>query len=321
MVRALVSAAEVSNITRTHADRLHDLGRRLGCTADEATQLAEESSAELVEALVRRPESVGDLVGGLFARGRLLAIRQRNGRHGPAPNEVDAASPGLAHASAQSDAVQAALDLLPDTQRCAALIRDSYGLTLPQASVALDLEPLETARSLALARLALIAQLDNSAPVSLAGHDVAVGDLGQLADGTAAAGGRFAALRRHVAGCAVCAGVLDAQTRGAAMLSALPVLQLSDNDRAPLLQRSAARAAELLPSAEQIRREIERGNERTPLLSPLLIGLAILLAVLLGGLLGAVLAGGVKASNGQRCIPLPAHPCSISATRNASSRA
>lgn len=315
MVRALVSAVDVTNVTRTYADRLHDLGSRLGCAPAAAADVAEESAAELVEALARRPETVGDLVGGLFARCRLLALRARIAQ--TATSDASARAPGATHGAS----VDTALERLPDTQLCAALVRDSYGLTLPQASVALGLEPLEVARSLALARLALIASVDGTSPLSVAGHDVAVGDLGQLADGTAAAGGRFAALRRHVSGCAVCAAVLDVQTRGAAMLSALPVLGLTATDREQFLRRSTARAAELLPSAEQVRREIEQGYERTPLLSPLLVGVAVLLAILLGGLLGALLAGGAKASNGQPCPAAQAHPCSISAARNASSRA
>lgn len=322
MVRALVSAEDVNSITRTHADRVYDLARRLGRAPEESAGVVEHAAVELIEDLARRPETVGDLVGGLFARARAGAHRG-----GGAPGDGTAAPPadrqpgGALRAGEQGAAVRAALEQVPEPQRFAVLVRDRYGLTPEQAAVACDREPAETARTVALGRIALVAAVEGGTPASLAGHDVAVGDLGQLADGTAPAGGRFGTLRRHVAGCALCAAVLDVQTRGAAMLAALPLNGPGDQVRSQLLQRAAARATALLPTAEQVRREIEYGYGRAPLISPLVIAIALLLALLIGGVAGVLLArGGTHRTGAGAPGGAGAQPCSISATRNASSR-
>lgn len=294
MVKALVSAAAVTSAVRAQADRVHDAARRLGCTDAEATDVTTHAITALLDDLDHRPGDVRDLVGGLFARAWEPARRTRQSptialrSPTPPPDAPDS----VLQSAAQSVAVHRALSSLPDLQRVAVLVRDSYGLDLEQTAVALLLDPPEAARTVALGRLALTATFDDENPISLAGHDVAVGDLGQLSDGSAPPSGRFAALRRHVSGCALCASVLFAQSRAHEMLSALPVLALPEQDRETLLRDAEQRAALLLPTAEEVRRRLEEGSSRRPLVPPVLVVGLIVVAILLGLGIGALAGGG-----------------------------
>jgi DNA-directed RNA polymerase specialized sigma24 family protein len=296
VVKALVSAAAAAATLRGYADRAHDAARRLGCTETEATEAARDAAIALIQDLERRPETVRDLVGGLFARVRDRALAARHSReYRPAaapmaPQPSDDAPTAALRSAAQSAAVDAALASLSDDERFCLLVRDSYGLTVHQAGVAIGVDPLEAARAVALARLALVAALEQADPITLAGHDTAVGDLGQLADGSAPAGGRFAALRRHVSGCALCASVLDAQTRAAAMLSALPVLALPDAPRRELLDHGEHLAAAALPTEEQVRIELDEGSVRRPLVPLWLVVGLVAAGCLVGVAIGSLLA-------------------------------
>lgn len=278
-MRALVSADDVAAVLTAHVDRAHDAAVRLGCRDGDAVDLTADSAAELIEALWRRPETVGDLVGGLYARTRLLAER----RVGQGPGD------GFGPGAPPDEEAGAALAALPEQRRLGVLLVDSYGLSLEQAAIGVGLDVPETARSVALGRLAVAAIIDGQRAPSLAGHDVAVGDLGQLADGSAARGGRFATLRRHVAGCATCAGVLAAQTRGRSLVAGLPVLVLDTSTRADLLDRAGIRARAVLPTAEQIQAELDGRAPRQRLLPASLVVLVLLVAAVLGGVTGALL--------------------------------
>ncbi|HEY5335293.1 MAG TPA: hypothetical protein VIJ71_04655, partial [Mycobacteriales bacterium] len=251
-MRALVSASDVVAVLTEHVDRVHDAARRLGCSGDEAFEVTRTASAGLIDDLAQQPETVGDLVGGLYARGRTSATRLRRG--GGAPVSYDATGTMLDRAETAD--VEAALFDLPERRRLGVLLVDAYALTVDQAAVGLGLDAAETARTVALGRLALVADLDGGDAPSLLGHDVAVGDLGQLADGSAPAGGRFATLRRHVASCAVCAEVLAAETRGRALVAALPIHAPDEEDRADLLARASSRASTVLPSADEVQAEL-----------------------------------------------------------------
>lgn len=293
MVRALVSAEAVNDVVRSHANRANDAARRLGCSpggAAEATRLAAD---ELIADLQHRPETVRDLVGAFLARVRThaeaLRLSTTFGTTGQAP--AHDAPAAVLQSAAQSAAVERALNQLSDDERFALLVRDSYDLTVHQAAVALRLDAPESARAIALARLSLIAALEGTEPLSLAGHDVALGDLGQLADGSAPPGGRFAALRRHVSGCAQCAAILDAESRAAAMMSALPVLALDDAQRETIFGGAARTAVIALPTESAIRREFDEGPAAArPIVEPLIAAGALLIAALLGVGLGALLA-------------------------------
>lgn len=287
-MRALVSASDVVAVLTAHIDRVHDAARRLGCSGDEAFEVTRTASAALIDDLAQQPETVGDLVGGLYARGRATATKVRRG--GGAPVSYDAS--GTMLDDAETAEVEAALFDLPERRRLGVLLVDAYALTVDQAAVGLGLDAAETARTVALGRLALVADLDGGAAQSLLGHDVAVGDLGQLADGSAPAGGRFATLRRHVASCAVCAEVLAAETRGRALGASLPIHAPSDEDRADLLARASSRASTVLPAAEEVQAELAGERDDPPLIPAFVIVLALVVALLLGAGLGLLLHGG-----------------------------
>jgi hypothetical protein len=286
-VRALVSATDVVEVVTTHIDRVNDAALRLGCSTDEAYEVTVTAAMELVEDLAQQPETVGDLVGGLYARCRQASARVRRGA--AAPSEVDVAPEGLLADDAEALAAADALFDLPERRRLGVLLVDSYAVTYAQTAVALDLDIAETARTIALGRAALVEAVDRRVAPSLSGHDTAIGDLGQLSDGSAPAGGRFAGLRRHVSSCATCAENLGVQTRGKAMVRVLPVLALPDPERAELLARVSLRAEAMLLSAEQVQAELAGEIEAEPLIPRFVWVLALIMALLLGGGLGALL--------------------------------
>ena len=273
MVRALVSGSAVTAVIRTHLDQAYDAARRLGCNAQEAEEVARLGAHQLIDDLKEQPESVRDLVGGFLARVREHAEVVRLTRRVPSGSNVEQA-----------------LGALSDGDRFALLTRDSYDLTVHQAAVALGVDGPESARTVALARLALVAAVDGSPPISLAGHDIALGDLGQLADGSAPPGGRFAAVRRHVSGCAQCAAVLTAQTRATAMVGTVGLQMLPDADREAIIASAARHAADVLPTDVAVQRELDEGSERQPILNPLLVIGVLLGALLIGGIIGALIA-------------------------------
>ncbi|HEX7355405.1 MAG TPA: hypothetical protein VF288_11300 [Mycobacteriales bacterium] len=296
-MRALVSASDVVTVLTAHVDRVHDAARRLGCTGDEAFEVTQAAATALIDDLVQAPETVVDLVGGLYARGRTTATRIRRAAGAPAGDD------GSATDDPETARTETALFDLPERRRLGLLLVDAYAVTIDQAAVGLGLDVAETARTVALGRLALVTAVDGRSAPSLLGHDVAVGDLGQLADGSAPPGGRFATLRRHVASCAVCAEVLAAQTRGRALAAALPVRGPSPDDRADLLARASSRAATVLPSADEVRAELAGELDDPPLIPGYVIVLALAVAVLLGVGLGALLRG--KGSTPTTAAPLP----------------
>lgn len=288
-MRALVSSSDVVAVLTAHVDRVHDAARRLGCSGDEAFEVTQAASAALVEDLAQQPETVGDLVGGLYARTRTSATTVRRGAGAPVPDDD---APATMLDEQETAAIESALFDLPDRRRLGVLLVDAYALTLEQAAIGLGLDAAETARTVALGRLALVAAVDGGAAPSLLGHDVAVGDLGQLADGSAPAGGRFATLRRHVSTCAICADVLAAQTRGRALAASLPVRAPSDDDRADLLARASSRAATVLPAAAQVQAELAGERDEPPLVPAVVVLLALVAAAVLGAGLGVLLRGG-----------------------------
>jgi DNA-directed RNA polymerase specialized sigma24 family protein len=284
----LVSASDVVAVLTAHVDRVHDAARRLGCSGDEAFEVTRTASAALIDDLAQQPETVVDLVGGLYARGRATASTVRRGGGAPVSYE----GTGTLLDEAETAEVEAALFDLPERRRLGVLLVDAYALTVDQAAVGLGLDAAETARTVALGRLGLVADVDGGAAPSLLGHDVAVGDLGQLADGSAPAGGRFATLRRHVSSCAVCAEVLAAETRGRALAASLPIHAPSDDDRADLLARASSRAATVLPTWEEVQAELAGERNDPPLIPAFVIVLALAVALVLGVGLGVLLHGG-----------------------------
>ncbi|MHB8340318.1 MAG: sigma-70 family RNA polymerase sigma factor [Mycobacteriales bacterium] len=317
-MRALVSATEVTQTCRAQADRVHDVVRRLGCDPAEASEVTESALFELIDALVRRPESVRDLVGGLFARARRLAEQVRSHRTlaGEGPADAADASTSVLRAAGQDAAVEAGLDTLGDRQRFALLLRDSYNLSPAQVAVALGADPgpnpEATLRAVSAvigeARLALLSAVGEQVPSVPAEHATSLAELTALSDGTAAGGGRTPVARRHVSGCAPCAAVLDAQTRARALMVSLAVLALPDDERDPILRRAAARAEAALPSAAAVAQELTADDDG-PLLPPVLVGLALAVALVLGALTGALLSQKhTAAAGGLPPLPTTASP-------------
>ncbi len=281
-MRALVSDADLIGVVETQVDRVHDAAMRLGCSVDEAYQVAQDAALELVSDLATQPETVGDLVGGLYARCRAVSRTLRSGALTPGPAVVG---------DEEAREVAEAVSELPERRRLAVLLLDAYGLTYAQAAVALELDVAETARTVALGRAALVESVDERVAPPLAGHDVAIGDLGQLSDGSAPAGGRFAGLRQHASGCATCAQHLGVQTRGRGMLAALPVLALDPAGRGELLERVGARAAAALPTVDEVESELAGGSAPRPLLPAWVWVAALVVAIVLGVLIGLLLQG------------------------------
>lgn len=310
MVRALVSASAVTDVVAAHADQAGDAARRLGCTVREAAEVTRLAAAQLVDDLDRRPETVRDLVGAFLARVRLHAETLRQSRvTGPTDRTPALGAPAaVLQSAAQRAAVERGLDELGDEDRLALLARDSYDLTVHQTAVALSLDAPQSARTIALARLLLVAAVEGTAPISMAGHDIAVGDLGQLADGSAPPGGRFATLRRHVSGCAECAAVLAVQSRATAMLSALPVLALDDADRDALISDAWRQAAAVLPAEAAVQQELREGSRARPIVAPLIATGALLGALVLGGGLGALLASHPAQGSTDTVVPTSSPP-------------
>ncbi|MGH3743987.1 MAG: hypothetical protein ACRDTP_03915, partial [Mycobacteriales bacterium] len=152
-MRALVSSSDVVAVLTAHVDRVHDAARRLGCSGDEAFEVTRSASAALVDDLVQQPETVGDLVGGLYARGRTTATRVRRGAGAP----VSYDTPATMLDEAETAETESALFDLPERRRLGVLLVDAYALTVEQAAVGLGLDVAETARTVALGRLALVA--------------------------------------------------------------------------------------------------------------------------------------------------------------------
>ena len=305
-MRALVSADDVVATVTEYLDHVHDAAVRLGCGVQSAAAVTSRAAGGLIDDLLVRPEAVGDLVGALFGGARESAMRSlRTQPAADAPVET-----------ARDPQVRAALrglGTLPERRRLGVLLIDSYGVTYAQAGIALGLDAAETARTVALGRAALVHSVDAREVPPLAGHDTAIGDLGMLSDGSAPAGGRFAGLRRHVSNCATCAGMLAVQTRGSALVSALPTVDLDRDGRDALLTQVRQQADAGLPSADQVRAELSGEVEEPPLISITVVAIALFVALVLGAVLGVLLAG-----RDQNAV-VAQRACNISATRNASS--
>lgn len=282
-MRALVSASDAVAVARAHADRIHDLARRLGCNADEATEVVEASAIELLDDVLYRPHLVTDLVGRWFSDARRLAERCRSSRvlgEDIAPEDATAQAVREASRGAEIDR---ALDSLGERARAALLLRDSYDLEVPTVAIALSLDEETAAAVIAEARLALIAALGEESPV-IGAHAADLASLGRWSDGGAEP---TSAQRKHLSGCAICAAILDAQTRARAHLAGVSVLGLAEQERSRVLQRVSSRAGVVLLSSEQVQKAQAEEEEAGPLISPLLIALALALAVLAGLFVGA----------------------------------
>ena len=285
--RPQVSADDLVAVVRVHGDRVHDFARRLGCSPVAAVQVVEESALDLVDAVAAAPRDVGDLVGWWFARARALGRRVADG---------DPDLPlggGLLAADDDQHLLAEALERLPERERVALLLRDSYDLADASVGGALGLGPDDVSELVGRARLSFLPALDDTELPTVAGHDVAMGALARLAmPGPVAA--RDATTRRHAQSCSVCGGVLDAQERAHQLLAGITVVALPEAERVAMLARVEERSRALLPSAAVLAEEAELeeldDDEPRRLLTPLTAFAGFVLAIALGVGLGALLS-------------------------------
>jgi hypothetical protein len=279
-VVALVSAEDFTGAVRVYADRVHDLLRRGGVSPVDAVRVGETEALELLDTLVRKPRTVGDLAGWWFGRALLSVERDGGGR----PVSVNGAASVLSGTSGESG-VRAALATLSTIERDAVLLRDAYDLPTSAVAIALD-RPVDVAGELvATGRLNLVAAYDDRTPPDLSGHTSRVGvdlsSLSALADGSLESR-RAATLRRHLGSCPACEDVVETLAKGRRLASGLPIIAMPDDDREHLLELIATRATKRLPSREKVQRAIDEDDDPEPLLPPLLVVLAVTLAVALG---------------------------------------
>ena len=274
------SAEAVLTAVRIHADRVHDAVRRLGCGPGAAAAVTGASALDLVDAVADDPAAVGDPVGWWFARARALG-RSRAG----SPDDALPVGGGVLSGDANQVRLAQALEALPEQQRAALLLRDSYALPAAAVGTALSLEPSAALELVARARLAFLPQLLGGDSLDRPGGHSDLEALARLGEGGPVAA-RDATTRRHVQSCETCSAVLDVQERAHRLLSGLTVVALPDADREELIEAVAGRVRQLLPAALPVAVE-EPVDDRPRRVLPLaLAALLLLVAVGLGAAVG-----------------------------------
>jgi DNA-directed RNA polymerase specialized sigma24 family protein len=282
-----LSAEDVVATVRVHLDRVHDAVRRLGCDAAAALEVVETSAIDLVTAVAESPETVPDPVGWWFARARSLGTRV-----GADTGDLPVGF-GLLSADEDQLVLADALEQLPERDRAALLLRDSYSLPPASVGAALGTDAAGAMDLVARARLAFLPFADDEPAPPVPSHQGQLGALGRVADGGPLAP-PDAAPRRHAMVCPQCRSVVDAQQRAHLLLAGLTVVALPEAERVALLGRVDEHAAALLPSAASLRvaaDDEQEWDEEDRLLSPLLALVGLILATALGVALGVALTG------------------------------
>lgn len=278
-----IAAETASAAVRVHADRVHDLARRLGCTPAAAVHVVTSSALDLVEASAGSAGAVPDAVGWFFARARELSRQAAGG---------DLYLPlggGVLSADDDQTRLAQALEALLDTDRVPVLLRDAYALPAGTVAVALGTDPDGAMAAVARARLAFLRATGESLPAP-AGHPVDLAALARLGEGGPVSA-RDATTRRHMQSCASCQAVRDAQERAHRMLAALTVVALPDVERDRTLARTDARARTVLPGPVAVRRPADEDDPAPrSLLTPLYVVLALVVAVVIGVVAGVLLS-------------------------------
>ncbi len=284
-----VSAEDLLAVVRVHADRVHDAVRRLGCSPAAAVEVVETSALDLVDVVAGKPRDVSDLVGWWFARARALGRSVADG---------DPDLPlggGVLAADEDQQLIAEALEQLPERERVALLLRDSYDLPATSVGAALGTDADAAMEIVGRARLTFLPEIGDTELPDTAGHDVALGTLARLAiPGPIAA--RDATTRRHAQSCTVCGGVLDGQERAHLLLAGISVVALPESERTGLLARVEDRARSVLPAAATLAAagadyvEEEEDDEPRRLLTPLTALAGLFLAVVGGVGLGLLLS-------------------------------
>ncbi len=293
-----VAAEDLVTAVRVHLDRVHDLVRRLGCDADAAVEVVETSAIDLVEVVAAQPESVEDAVGWWVARARVLSRRV-------AARAVDLPrGGGLLSSDSDQKLLAEGLEQLPERDRIALLLRDSYDLPAVSTGAALGTDAAGAMALVARARLAFLEIVDAETSPTIPSHQDDLAALARLGEGGPVAA-PDATARRHALSCSACRAVVDAQQRAHLLLTGLSVVALRATDRQAALDRAEEVSLALLPNraelAEYEQQLYELEQEEDPrLLSPLLAALGIVLALLAGLGLGLLLSrsGGVDSVAG-----------------------
>lgn len=320
-VVALVSADDAVAAVRVHADRVHDLLRRSGCGAEESVEVTESYAFGLLDALVNRPETVGDMAGWWF--GRALELSRRLGDASAEPTDDESASV-LAGTSGEAQ-IRAALATLPDDERNAVMLRDAYDLPIQAVAVALRRDEASAGELVGVGRLHLLSRYDDRPPPGLAGHSgrtpADLATLTALADGTLPAA-RAVPLRRHLGTCPACEDVVDALAKARRLTAALPIIAMPDEAREAMLERIAVRAAAALPTVDEVLTAVEQDDDTRPAIAPLAVVLAIVLALVLGVAVAAITRSGTGGRASDELPPVATAPTeepsfSVSATPSA----
>ncbi len=288
-----VSAEDLVAAIRVHADRVHDAVRRIGCDGPAAVQVVEESAVDLVEVVAARPETVEDAVGWWFARARALGRRVAT-RSADLP-----LGGGVLAVDEDQEVLAEALEQLPERERVALLLRDSYDLPATSVGAALGTDADGAMELVGRARLAFLPLVDDEPAPQVPPHQADLGALARIGQGGQVAA-RDATVRRHALSCDDCRTLTDAQQRAHLLLTGLTVVALPEADRVGVLSRVEEQAFAVLPAAESLvvvpeDEEFWDDDEEPRLFSPLLTLLALVVTVLLGLGLGLLLsrAGGV----------------------------
>lgn len=284
-----IAAEDLVAAIRVHADRVHDAVRRIGCGPEAAVQVVEESAVDLVEVVAARPETVEDAVGWWFARARALGRRV-------ATRSADLPLGGGVLAVDEDQSVLAeALEELPERERVALLLRDSYDLPPTSVGAALGTDAEGAMELVGRARLAFLPLVDDEDAPPVPAHQADLAALARIGQGGTVAA-RDATIRRHALSCEGCRAVTDAQQRAHGLLTGLTVVALPEGERSGVLSRVEQQAYAVLPSSADLlayEEEVYWDEDEEPrLFSPLLALLGLVLAVLLGLGLGLLLSRG-----------------------------
>ncbi len=295
-----LSAEQLVAAVRVHADRVHDAVRRQGCAPEAAAEVVRTSAVELCQRVAGgRAIEVDILVGWWFARARALGLQGRRddgflplGGTGPLAKDH------------MQELLAEAIELRPERQRTALLLRDAYDLAPEVVGAALGTDADAAMRLVGASRMALLPDVYDTEVPSLEGHAVDEAALARLAEGRQVQA-RDATTRKHAQSCGLCRPAVEAQDDARRLLAGLSVVAIPQTDRDALMAAVEAQAGATLPSAADLAAAaeheviIEEIPRRT--FSPLLVLLALAVAVGLGAGVGA-------ASSGTRVEPLPVVP-------------
>lgn len=283
-------AEVVVGAVREHADRIHDLVRRLGCGPQSCAGVVEASATDLVAWAAGgtgAPAGAGDRARVALLVGHWAAFAAGRAQQVCVGGIEPTVGGGLLSRDAEQELLAIALAGRDERDRCALLLRDAYDLPAAAVGVALGLDPSAALRLVGAARLRLLPDVFAGDEPLPAVHGVDETALARLAEGEPAHADAAAA--RHLRGCAPCAEVVRAQHDVRRLLAGLSVVALDDADRDALLERVAGRARATLPGGGWVAPEVDQDEPRR-LLSPGPVLLGLLLALAAGAGLGALLS-------------------------------